>query len=91
MTFAPERSLQFLSAAALAVSLTLTSAGLPVALAKFAFFQASNKGGCTELLADSEDWRATEQKFATSGNHYTLQQITVQSSVDSRSWEEESA
>ena len=101
MTFAPEKCLQFLSAAALAVSLTLTSAGLPVAaagpsvygkrlvqtidvppdaLAKFAFFQASNKGGGTGLLADSEDWRATEQKFATSGNPYTLV-VKVQGTV----------
>ncbi|OYU45554.1 MAG: hypothetical protein CFE44_06880 [Burkholderiales bacterium PBB4] len=41
-------------------------------LAKFAFFQAANKGGGVGLLADSEDWRAPEQKFGASGNPYTL-------------------
>lgn len=81
LTFAPERSLQFLSAGALAASLTLTIDVPPDALAKFALFQASNKGGGTGLLVDSEDWRVPEQKFATRGNPDTLQQITVQSSV----------
>ena len=52
----------------------------PEALAKFAFFQASTKGGGTGLLADSEDWRASEQKFATSGNPYTLV-VKVQGTV----------
>lgn len=53
----------------------------PDTLAKFAFFQAANKGGSgTGLLADSEDWRAPEQKFATSGNPYTLV-VKVQGTV----------
>ena len=52
----------------------------PDALAKFAFFQASNKGGGTGLLVDSEDWRAPEQKFATTGNPYTLV-VKVQGTV----------
>lgn len=49
-------------------------------LAKFAFFQASTKGGGTGLLADSEDWHAPEQAFATSGNPYTLV-VKVQGTV----------
>ena len=44
----------------------------PDVLAKFAAFQAANKGGSSGLLADSEDWLAPLQKFATSGNPYTL-------------------
>ena len=53
----------------------------PDALAKFAFFQAANKGGGgSGLLVDSEDWRAPEQKFASSGNPYTVV-VKVQGTV----------
>ena len=52
----------------------------PEALAKFAAFQAAYKGGNTGLLADSEDWRAPEQAFASSGNPYTVV-VKVQGTV----------
>ena len=52
----------------------------PEVLAKFAAFQAANKGGSTGLLADSEDWRAPEQAYASSGNPYTVV-VKVQGTV----------
>ena len=53
----------------------------PDALAKFANFQAANKGGGgAGLLADSQDWLGPAQTMASNGNPYTLV-VKVQGTV----------